>query len=291
MGFESFSNSRAGIGTALAVSRALPPSGARWLARLAASRLAANAASPMVRAIRSNQWVASGRTLSSAELDDAAREVLANSGRFLYDLYHLRPGREAIMQRVTADATFERVLTEIDTQPYVYAGCHLGSFDLVGQALGYNGWRAQVLSVPNPNGGYEWQNEIRQDSGLEMTPVSLESLKRAARRLADGGSVVTGLDRPIPNAGAHPRFFGEPAPLPLLHIRLAMRARVPVVVIAGPLHEDGTYRLQASEPIEMTGSDPVANAERVLAVAGEFITARLRQWAMPHAVWPQIQAP
>jgi len=195
------------------------------------------------------------------------------------------------MRLVTADATFERVLTEIESRPCVYAGCHLGSFDLVGQALGYNGWRAQVLSVPSPNGGYEWQNEIREDSGLEMTPVSLESLKRAARRLASGGSVVTGLDRPIPNAEAHPRFFGEPSPLPLLHIRLAMRAKVPVVVIAGPLHEDGTYRLQASEPIEMTEKDAVANAGRVLAVAEEFITARPRQWAMPHAVWPQIQAP
>lgn len=245
----------------------------------------------MVKAIRSNQWVISGRTLSSSELDEAAREVLTNSGRFLYDLYHLRPGVEAIMRRVATDATFERVLAQVQTGPFVYAGCHLGSFDLVGQALGYNGWRAQVLSVPNPNGGYEWQNEIRENSGLEMTPVSLESLKRAAHRLASGGSIVTGLDRPIPNAEANPIFFGEPAPLPLLHIRLAMKAKVPVVVIAGPLQEDGMYRLQASEPIEMVGKDPVANAERVLAVAEQFIAARPRQWAMPHAVWPQIQAP
>ncbi|MGB4593348.1 MAG: hypothetical protein WBI63_06195 [Coriobacteriia bacterium] len=291
MGFESFSNSRIGIGTAVAVSRVLPRSPASGLARVVAGRLAANSASPMVRAIRANQYVASGRTLDAVELDVAAREVLTNSGRYLYDLFSLRPGKEAIMRLVHRDATFDRVLDEVRSRAHVYASCHLGSFDIVGQSLGYNGWRAQVLSVPNPNGGYKAQNDIRELSGLEMTPVSMESLKAAARRLAEGGSVVTGLDRPIPDPRIRPVFFKEPSALPLLHVRLAMQAKAPVVVVACPLCEDGTYQLLASDPIEMTGADQLANATRVLAVAEEFITAHRLQWVMPHAVWPDVEAP
>lgn len=291
MSFESFSNSRAGIGAALAVSRALPPSAGHGMARLAGRVLASSPDRPMTAAIRANQWIVSGRTLTPDELDSATRAVLAHAGRALYDLYHLRPGREAIMRLVDADETFERVLGMAGRGPVVIAGCHLGNFDLLGQALGYNGWPAQVLSVPNPNGGYEWQNELRELSGLEVTPVTMESLKRAARRLADGGIVVTGIDRPLPQPEARLDFFGEPSPVPLLPARLAMRAHAPIVVIAAPLLADGRYHLIASEPIEMVGADPVANARRALAIAEEFIARYPRQWVMPHAVWPHVTAP
>lgn len=289
MGFDSFANSRAGISTALAVSRVLPPAVGHGIARVVARRLAADRSSEMVRQIRANQWVVSGKTLSAEELDEAVQEVLTNSGYALYDLYH--PGRraEAIVKGVRTDAVFERILTT--PGPIVYAGCHLGNFDIAGQALAFSGWQAQVMTVPNPHGGYESQNAIREDSGLEVTPVCLESLRRASRRLADGGVVVTGLDRPIPEPEASLTFFGEPAPLPLLHARLAMRAKAPVVVVAAPRREDGTYQILASEPIEMQDKDATANAARVLAVAEEFIAAHSRQWVMPHAVWPHIEAP
>jgi len=70
-----------------------------------------------------------------------------------------------------------------------------------------------------------------------------------------------------------------------------MRAKAPVVVVAAPRREDGTYQIVASQPIEMEGKDPTANAARTLAVAEEFIAAHSRQWVMPHAVWPHIEAP
>lgn len=296
MDFESLANSRAGIGLALGVSRATPPLIGHAVARFAARRLAADRDSAMVRAIRGNQWMASGMTLTGRALDAAVEETLAMSGRFLYDVYHLPRRAEALLTKVTIDETAERFVRASAEGPHVIAVVHLGSFDLVGQALGVSGWQVQVLSIADPNGGYQAQNEMRTANGLEVTPVSMESLKRASRRLADGGSVLTGIDRPLPGADMHPRFFGRPAPLPVLHVRLAMRAKALVVVASAILREDGRYGLQASEPIHMEGSvrneaDVLANAERVLRFAEEFITRSPRQWAMPHAVWPDISAP
>ena len=294
--FESLANSRVGIGLALGVSRATPPSVGRAITRLGARRLAGDRDSDLARAIRTNQWVASGMTLEGAALDAAVQGTLEMSGRFLYDMYHLPRRPAALLAKVPVNEAFERFLRDTPQGPCVFAGAHLGNFDLVGQALGLSGWRVQVLSVADPNGGYQWQNEMRVESGLEMTPVSIESLKRAARRLAEGGSVLTGIDRPLQGVQVRPRFFGQPSSLPVLHVRLAMRAKAPIVVMSAMMREDGLYELQASDPIPMEGSvkneaDVLANAERALAFTEELITRSPRQWAMPHAVWPDLQAP
>jgi KDO2-lipid IV(A) lauroyltransferase len=247
----------------------------------------------MVQAVRANQWMASGGTLTGDALDAAVLEAFEYSGRFLYDLYHVMDDPDSLMGMVEVDETFERVLADDRERPHVFAGVHLGNFDLIGRALGHHGWKQQLLSIADPNGGYQWQNEMRERYGFDVTPVSIEALKRAARRLADGASVTTGLDRPLLDAKQLPRFFGRPAPLPLLHIRLAMRAKVPVVVISSILGENGKYRLQASEPIEMetsgdTASAMIVNGERALREAETLIAGAPRQWAMPHAVWPDL---
>lgn len=296
MDFQSLSNSRLGIGLALAVSRATPPSLGSRIAHAGATRLASDKTSAMVRALRTNQWMASGRTLEGAALDEAVLATLEMSGQFLYDIYHLPKDPKALLRRVAVDDVFENFLSTVASGPHVMVGVHLGNFDLVGQALGASGLRAQVLSVADPNGGYQWQNEMRARNGLDMTPVSIESLKRAARRLADGGSVISGIDRPLPGTALRPMFFGAPASVPVLHVRLAMRASAPLIVISGMRRDDGRYSLQASEPMHMTGSvknpdDVLANAGRALKIAEELITRSPRQWAMPHAVWPDLQAP
>jgi lauroyl/myristoyl acyltransferase len=155
----------------------------------------------------------------------------------------------------------------------------------------------QLLSVADPTEGYQWQNDVRAEVGFEVTPVSMEALKRAARNLAEGRSVLSGLDRPLPRADkAMPTFFGHPSPLPLMHVRLAMRARVPVVVLSAPRAADGRYLLYASDPIEMLGDRPtpetlLANAERCLAPVERWIAESPSQWAMPHRAWPDLPVP
>ncbi len=128
---------------------------------------------------------------------------------------------------------------------------------------------------------------------MNLVPTSIGTLRQAIRYLQQGGMVVTGIDRPIPQPEVRPRFFGRPAALPVHHVFLALKARVPLILAAATLQNDERYHVSASDPIEM---DPhpdsevalLRNAEKVLAKAEEFIRRCPQQWSVPLPVWPQI---
>jgi lauroyl/myristoyl acyltransferase len=113
------------------------------------------------------------------------------------------------------------------------------------------------------------------------------------KSLERGGIVVTGADRPVPDAKHHPRFFGLPSSLPSHYAYLAAKARVPVVIMAALQGADGKYHIMNSEPIEME-HDPdhakgsLRNAEKVLRRAEDFIRLTPQQWNMPLPVWPEM---
>jgi len=264
------------------------------LGRGIAGRVAARRDDPLVQAVRANQWMASRGTLSGEALDQAVRAMFENDARYLYDLYHTAQDPEALMSTVDQDDRFHSLAERDRGQSIVYATLHLGNFDLMGRALAYKEqWCPQLLTVADPNSSYEWQNDMRGSYGFDVTPVSVESLRQAARRLAEGGSVLTGMDRPIAGGKQKPRFFGRAASLPMLHVRLAMKARAPVVVLCAPQDESGRYCVRGSEPIEMelgrdTAGATIANAERLLEEAERLIEQWPQQWAMPHAVWPDV---
>jgi lauroyl/myristoyl acyltransferase len=117
-------------------------------------------------------------------------------------------------------------------------------------------------------------------------------LRRAIRHLEQGGVVATGIDRPQPDANPRPCFFGRLACLPTHYVYLALKARVPVIIVFARLEADGRYHLHASHPIEM---DPYpdrfdqlrCNAEKVLSIAEGFIRQTPEQWSMTWPVWPE----
>ena len=237
------------------VGRALPRSAGEGLVAAVAKRMCADPDSGPARASRVNQYVVSGGTLTGEALDAAVCANVRYMATFLYDLYHVLGDHRREDALVVRDDAWEAFIERERTSgPFVYSGIHLGNFDLVGRALGRDGWNMQILSVADPNAGYEWQNDVRAEAGFEVTPVSVDALKQAARGLAEGRSVLTGHDRPLPAPDkVMPRFFGRQAPMPLLHVRLAMRAGVPVIAMCAPKDPDGRYRLLASDPIEMLG--------------------------------------
>jgi KDO2-lipid IV(A) lauroyltransferase len=134
---------------------------------------------------------------------------------------------------------------------------------------------------------------MRQRVGMRLLPASLGAFRQALRHLQQGGMVVTGIDRPIPQPQVCPRFFGRPAALHMHHIFLAIKAHVPVVIAAPILQEDGKYHVFASDFLEMDSHlDPdvemLQNAEKVLRIAEEFIRRAPQQWSVPLPVWPQV---
>lgn len=294
---EKFLNSRYGLTLAADLARSMPPRLGYALARLAAGWLASRRDSDLVKAVRTNQWVAAGEPADPARLDQAARAVFRNSARSIYDLYHYMQNPEAAGRRFVFEPSMEmlKVRPEFDERGLVVAGIHMSSFDLALQWICTHWINPLALTIPNPQGGRQLEFELRRKTGLNMVPASMSGLRQAIRHLKNGGVVATGLDRP--QNGVHPRplFFGRPASLPVHYISLALKAGAPLVVVSCRLQADGKFHVFASAPIEMVAypdrtEELLCNAASVLAVAENMIRESPEQWIMAQAVWPEAVA-
>jgi KDO2-lipid IV(A) lauroyltransferase len=210
----------------------------------------------MVKAIRANQTVVRGGKLSPEELDKVPETIFISSAKCMFDYFHFLPRPERLQRIINfspeAQATIDRINNQEAT---VVVVPHLSNFDLMGYALALHEVDVQVLSFPNPNATYKVQNRLRERTGINVTPLDFSAFRQAQQRLREGGSVLTGLDRPRPDADDHkyqPRFFGYETHLPVAYIRMAIEAKAPVVVLAVITLPDGSYQLVGSDPIWMT---------------------------------------
>jgi len=166
----------------------------------------------------------------------------------------------------------------------------------MGYALALNNIPVQVLSFPNPNDAYKMQNKLRRRVGIEITPMSLSAFRKARKRLREGGSILTGLDRPLVGNQLEkyqPKFFGRAANLPVAYVRIAKEANAPIYMMACISQPDGSYLLTGSEAIWVAAKQDMSaeiifNAERVLSKAADLIRQRPEQWAMFYPVWPEV---
>lgn len=257
--------------------------------------IAARRSSGLVGAMRANQWVARGENLGGKALDRAVMETLRHSARCIFDLYHTIHNPEAAARLIILEPAALELSRrpEFKGQGLMLVGVHLSNFDLVLQWLCIGGMRPLILTIPNPQGGRRVEFEMRSRTGVTILPASVSAMRQALSHLKQGGMVLTGIDRPIPDPGSRPRFFNRPAALPMHHIYLATKAQVPIVMIAAQLQADGKYHVHASELIRMeVGLDrekqALRNAEIVLYIAERYINHAPEQWSMSLPVWPEI---
>jgi lauroyl/myristoyl acyltransferase len=288
-------NSRLGVSLVSVLGRLIPPKMGYHLCNLIADWLATQHHSGVIQAIRANQWVIRGANLDKEALDTAVREVLRNNARSLYDLYHYMENPKAMQRMIRLNAATRALIErpQFGERGLVIVGLHLSSFDLMLQWLVRQGIKVMVLTLPDPRGGREIEYATRKKMGMHLVPTSVSALRQAVRYLQQGGIVLTGADRPIPDARVCPKFFSRPAPLPVHHAYLASRARVPVMIMAALQQADGKYHSLNSELIELEeSSDPtkgsIRNAETVLQKAEEFIRLDPDQWSMHLPVWPEL---
>lgn len=293
---DRFVNSRMGLRMAIALARMTPPWFGYRLAKLVAGVIAARRRSSLVRAVRANQWVASGEKATSRELDRATRGVINHSARAIYELYHHVQDLEHADHLFTFDPSFKTIVDRphFGTRGLVVAGLHMRGFDLAFQWLCLKWVNPLSLTLPDPQGGRRMEFELRQKTTQNLVPGSVRGLLQAIRYLERGGLVVTGIDRPVTGVQPLLRFFSHPAPLPSHHVFLALKAKVPVVLAASRLLKSGGYQLYASPPIEMDShpdrlTELQLNGEKVLKEAEKMISQDPQQWLVPLPVWPDIQ--
>lgn len=251
----------------------------------------------MVRAIRANQFVIKDQSLSQEDLAELPKIVFRSASNCIFDYFYFlsRPDRlqEVVDFSPKARIAFDRIEKN---QPTVFVCPHLSNFDLMGYALALNNIEVQVLSYPKPVSSYKMQNQLRESLGNIVTPMTLSAFRQARKRLQNGGSILTGLDRPLPEDQQNkyqPTFFGHEANLPVTYVRMAMEAEAPVIVVAATSQPGGRYILEATDPIWMEPMDDleteiIHNANRVLKEAEKIILKYSHQWAMFYPIWPKF---
>jgi lauroyl/myristoyl acyltransferase len=101
--------------------------------------------------------------------------------------------------------------------------------------------------------------------------------------------VLTGVDRPVPDANSPVTFFGQRACLPTGYIRIPLMTDCLVMTVS--FRWDGiAYHILANPPMEMvrTGDrdrDADVNVHRVLAEMEGFVRAAPDQWMVFLPVW------
>lgn len=295
MDMQRLLNSRRLGGAVFGLCRVLPPGLGLYLAQWIASRIAASRGTPAVQAVRANQWVVNGERLNPLELDQAVLECWQSIARSFYELFHYYSSPETLQSLVVFPSEAETLIARSREarQGMILAGVHLSGFDIMAQAASLRGLRAAVLSLPQPGPAVEWQHSFRRQVGMEILPPTLANLRHTLQRLAAGESMLTGIDRPAPGLKHCLNFFGHPARLPTHYVTLALRAHVPIIVLAPLRGSDGRYRLSLSEELVMRSysdrdQEIECNAERVLEAAADLIVQAPRQWAVTHPIWPDV---
>ncbi len=295
MDLVSFINSRLGPMLGLLLGRLLSREQAYRLADWIAGLVVARSESWVVQGVRANQAVVRGRPYDSPELDQAVRDVIRNAARGYADWYRaVAGGPEVVNSSIIIDESLEQVVNQLieDKRGVVIVGAHMSSFNIMLLALGLRGYPIQALSYARVQGSYHVDNALRMKFGLNLTPISFQSLRQAVLRLRAGGLVMTGIDRPDVG-GEWLTFFGRQAKLPVGHARLALRTGSKILVGMVQAEGDGRYRAVCGSLIEpeYTGDqhqDVIMLAQRVLSMIEEYVRSRPQEWLIFQPIWPSV---
>jgi KDO2-lipid IV(A) lauroyltransferase len=292
---QNIINSQFGVKAVSFFGRMTPPSVGYRMADLVAGWMASRRHSNLIRAIRTNQWVIRGAGPDKEALDQAVRDTIKSIAHSLYSLHHYIHDPKATHNLVDLNPVARGLVErpEFSDRGLMLVGLHLSNFDLILQSMCMQGMKAFVLTIPDPKNGRRLEYEMRKRSGMNLVPASASAIRQALKHLELGGVVLTGIDRPAFDLKARPRFFGYASSLPVHPIYLAMKASVPVMIVAARLGTDGRYHVTTSEPIEMEScpdhdQGTVRNAERVLKEAERFISQAPEQWSISLPVWPDL---
>jgi KDO2-lipid IV(A) lauroyltransferase len=271
----------------------LPTRQAYWLADKIAANVVSQTDSDLYRALRSNQAVIRGWQYDDPRLDDALYEVMQNATRGYADWFKaMAKGKKYLLERChIAPHLIEEAKKAItDEKGVMMVGAHMSAFNIMVLGLGVRGLPIKMLAFANPAGSYKVDNFIRRRYGLELSTITMASLKDAIRRLKSGGLVLTGIDRP--DVGGEPLdFFGTKVVMPVGHARLAIRTGANLLM--GVTTRTGPAEYSVSGPPlikpEITGDtdrDVRKLAQQVLSYMEGQIRARPDEWLMFFPVWP-----
>ncbi|MBN2555917.1 MAG: lysophospholipid acyltransferase family protein [Anaerolineales bacterium] len=268
------------------IGKVLPQQQAYQLADVLTRRISKDPDSEVMRSLRHNQKLIRGEETTEEELVHAARMVLQNVGRGYADWYKaVSETQQDLIDRCSIDDEIFDAIEESrrEKRGLVFVGPHMSSFNMFILGLGARKVSGQVLSYPDPRPGYRVDNAIRKRFGLDITPISIGSLRQAFDNLRSGGFVLTAVDRPDVG-GEMMTFFGKRVRLPVGHARLAVKTGSRLLVGTCQMVKPGSYHVKAKtiDTRPATGEPPTAIevAQRVLRLIEGYILERPEDWMM-----------
>jgi len=294
MDLNQILNSRQSGRVALAIARYIPPGIGKSLTNAITRHLVRRPDLPLIHATRINQWVAQGQNLTREQLDKEVLETIRNYTLSMYTLFHYWQNLEPLEKMIRYDQNTEHLIQRSQDRKHgaMVVFIHSCNFDVSLRAASSRGLSGLVLSLPQANEAIEWQHAMRESSGVEVKPASIAVLREASNRLEAGETVVTGLDRPMPESKYKPIFFGRPTALPVHYIYLALKANVPVALATSIRQSDGIFEVVSSDLVDMKKNqdrhkEVLVNAGMILEIAEEFIRRAPTQWSVLHPLWPE----
>lgn len=211
-----------------------------------------------------------------------------------------------------------RRLREVDLHHYtdalarghgvVVVSMHFGAWE-AGLAAwnGGGGHLALLAEQMRPQKLYEAIAGARGALGVKVIPIDIEAMLRGdaqtARRigagamrevfkhLRSGGGIALAIDRDLSGTGTMLPFFGQPAPIPLAVVEVAIRTGAAVVPVALLRTSWGVEGLVFPEIVYDPTAPRAREAERVardiLATFEVVIRRNPDQWHVLDRVWPE----
>jgi lauroyl/myristoyl acyltransferase len=212
----------------------------------------------------------------------------------MYFMYHNWNNYSALEKKIEYSPEVEVLIerSRVSEEGTMIVMVHSSNFDVALKASSMRGLKGLALSLPEADQAVEWQHSLREIGDVVIKPATLAVLREAVERLKTGGTVMTGVDRPMPESKYRPQFFGRPTALPVHYINLAIKTGVPVSMVTAIRDEDGVYRVIASDLVSMKPhhdrkTEILQNAETILNIAEDFIRQAPDQWAVIQPLWPE----
>jgi len=172
----------------------------------------------------------------------------------------------------------------------VYLTAHLGSWELLGSAMGKLDRPLSVLAAEQHNPLVDrFATVVRERLGMRTIPMQT-ALRGVLRVLSTDGRVGIVADQDAGPNGVFVLFFGRPASVALGPARFAVQGGAPIVIGFDRRLPSGTHEAILFHPLEARAEKPrQEESVRLLAIYTRLLEAFVRkypeQWFWTHRRW------
>jgi lauroyl/myristoyl acyltransferase len=244
-------------------------------------------------------------------LEHLVRRNLRNLTHCWVDVMAMSSRRTNLPSRVDIDSVEHIEAAIARGNGVVVASMHFGSWE-----VGLAGWNkmgrkmALLAEVLRPQKLFDRVVGARSAQGVHVIPIDTEAMRegglQVARRLGaasmrevfkvlkSGGVVAMALDRDLTGNGEPMEFFGQPAPIPVGAVEIAIRAGAAVVPIVLFRNKHRVHAVVYPEiryaPDQPRDAEVRKTAEVLLRIFEQAIREHPEQWHVLDPIWPATGA-